>query len=60
MVIQSLSFSDLCWCFLLQHFFAKLQDKMDQKHFVELHTTAAIGNSMPRNRAANPTASNRN
>lgn len=48
MVIQSLSFSDLCWCFLLQHFFAKLQDKMDQKHFVEFHTTATIHSSMPR------------
>lgn len=33
MVIQSLTFPDLCWCFLLQHFFANLEDKMDQKHF---------------------------
>lgn len=39
MVIQSLTFSDLCWCFLLQHFFANLQDKMDQKHFEQFHTT---------------------
>lgn len=46
MVIQSLSFSDLWCCFLLQHFFAKLQDKMDQKHFVESHTTEIIDYSM--------------
>lgn len=46
MVIQSLRFSDLCWCFLLQHFFAKLQDKMDQKHFVEFHTTTQTHRDM--------------
>lgn len=46
MVIQSLTFSDLCWCFLLQHFFANLQDKMDQKHFEEFHTTDKILSSV--------------
>ena len=47
MVIQSLTVSDLCWCFLLQHFFANLQDKMDQKHFEQFHTTVKIRSSVP-------------
>lgn len=46
MVIQSLGFSDLWCCFLLQHFFAKLQDKVDQKHFVESNITEIIDYSM--------------
>lgn len=47
MVIQSLTFPDLCWCFLLQHFFANLEDKMDQKHFEQFHTTVKIRSSVP-------------
>lgn len=47
MVIQSLRFSDLCWCFLLQHFFAKLQDKVDQKRFVRLCTAAQVHSRIP-------------